>query len=82
MWLTTLWGDLVSVLSSSSIITYSTNALVFKNYATILEWTIKLESEGIKGEDMQFDTTEKETAKTIPQTINNYYGNTSVIRVY
>lgn len=45
---------------------------------TVLEWTIKLESEGIHGEDMQFDTTEKETAKTIPQTINNYYGSTSV----
>ena len=46
---------------------------------TVLEWTIKLESEGIHGEDMKFNTTEKETAKTIPQTINNYYGNTSYI---
>lgn len=46
---------------------------------TVLEWTIKLESEGVLGEGMQFDTTEKATAKTIPQTINNYYGNTSVI---
>ena len=45
---------------------------------TVLEWTIKLESEGILGEDMKFDTAEKETAKTIPQTINNYYGSTSV----
>ena len=46
---------------------------------TVLEWTIKLESEGILGENMKFNPTEKETAKTIPQTINNYYGNTSVI---
>lgn len=45
---------------------------------TVLEWTIKLESKGILGEGMSFDMDEKETAKTMPQTINNYYGNTSV----
>ena len=45
----------------------------------MLEWTIKLESEGILGENMKFSPTEKATAKTIPQTINNYYGNISVI---
>ena len=45
----------------------------------VLEWTIKLEAEGILGEGMQFNSTEKETAKRIPQTINNYYGNTNVI---
>lgn len=45
----------------------------------ILEWTIKLEAEGILGKGMQFDPAEKETAKRIPQTINNYYGNTNVI---
>lgn len=54
-------------------------SIVEKVKTTILEWTIKLESEGIIGEGMRFDTGEKETAKTIPQTINNYYGNTSVI---
>ena len=53
--------------------------IVEKVKTALLEWTIKLESEGILGEGMIFDTTEKETAKTIPQTINNYYGNTSVI---
>ena len=42
---------------------------------TVLEWTIKLESEGILGENMVFSDTEKETAKAIPQTVNNYYGN-------
>ncbi len=46
---------------------------------TILEWTIKLEAEGILGEEMQFDATEIETAKKMPQTIINYYGNTNVI---
>lgn len=53
--------------------------IVEKVKTALLEWTIRLESEGILGEDMKFDVTEKETAKTIPQTINNYYGNTSVI---
>ena len=42
---------------------------------TVLEWTIKLESEGILGENMVFSDTEKETAKAIPQTVHNYYGN-------
>ena len=57
----------------------SVKDIIEKVKNTVLEWTIKLESEGILGEDMRFDTTEKEAAKTIPQTINNYYGNTSVI---
>ena len=39
----------------------------------VLEWTIKLEAEGILGEGMQFSSAEKETAKSIPQTINYYY---------
>lgn len=46
---------------------------------TILEWTLKLESEGIVGENMVFSETEKDSAVNIPQTVNNYYGNTSVI---
>ena len=41
---------------------------------TVLEWTMKLEKEGILGEGMQFNSTEKETAKRIPQAVNNYYG--------
>lgn len=50
---------------------------------TILEWTIKLEKEGIVGEDMQFNSEEKESAKRIPQQITNYnyYGNTNVINI-
>lgn len=46
---------------------------------TILECTLKLESEGIVGENMVFSETEKESAVNMPQTVNNYYGNTSVI---
>lgn len=46
---------------------------------TILEWTLKLESKGIVGENMVFSETEKESAVNMPQTVNNYYGNTSVI---
>ena len=56
----------------------SVKDIIEKVKTTVLEWTIKLESEGILGEGMRFDSTEKETAKTIPQTINNYYGSTSV----
>ena len=41
---------------------------------TVLEWTMKLENEGILGDGMQFNSTEKETAKRIPQAVNNYYG--------
>lgn len=46
---------------------------------TILEWTLKLEAEGIVGENMTFSEKEKDSAINIPQTVNNYYGNTSVI---
>ena len=46
---------------------------------TILEWTLKLEAEGIVGENMVFSEKEKDCAVNIPQTVNNYYGNTSII---
>ena len=46
---------------------------------TLLEWTLKLEKEGILGENMAFNEKEKEQAKSIPQTINNYYGSTNVV---
>ena len=54
-------------------------AIAEKVKNVVLEWTIKLESEGIIGEEMKFKSAEKESAKRIPQTINNYYGNTNVI---
>lgn len=40
----------------------------------LLEWTLKLEAEGILGEGMMFNQEERTTAQTIPQQINNYYG--------
>lgn len=40
----------------------------------ILEWTIRLESEGVLGEDMRFSQEETVMAQKVPQTINNYYG--------
>ena len=46
---------------------------------TILDWTLKLEAEGIVGENMVFSEKEKNCAAGIPQTINNFFGNTSII---
>lgn len=40
----------------------------------LLEWTIRLEEEGIIGENMRFSQEETDMAKRVPQTINNYYG--------
>lgn len=61
----------VSTASIADIIEKVKNAL--------LEWTLKLESEGIVGDNMIFNDDEKAQAKAMPQTINNYYGNTNII---
>ena len=53
--------------------------IVEKVKNTILEWTLKLEEEGVLGEGMRFSDEEKQTAKSMPQTVNNYYGATNVI---
>lgn len=53
--------------------------IVEKVKNTVLEWTLKLEAEGILGENMQFNATEKEHAQSIPQTINYFYGSANVI---
>ena len=45
----------------------------------VLEWTLKLEKEGILGEEMSFNEEEKKSAQVIPQTINNYYAATNII---
>lgn len=39
---------------------------------TILDWTLKLEAEGIVGENMVFSEKEKNCAAGIPQTINSF----------
>ena len=59
--------------------THQLRAIIEHVKSAVLEWTIKLESEGILGENMKFSSEEKESAKHLPQTVNNYYGNTSVI---
>lgn len=53
--------------------------IVEKVKNTVLEWTLKLEKEGVIGEGMRFSDEEKQTAKSIPQTVNNYFGATNVI---
>ena len=40
----------------------------------ILEWTIRLENEGVLGEGMRFSQEESAMAQKVPQTINYYYG--------
>ncbi|MBR4399312.1 MAG: ABC transporter substrate-binding protein [Aeriscardovia sp.] len=45
---------------------------------TILEWTLKLDKAGIRGEGMQFSDEERQISKTVPQTNNYYYGQTVV----
>lgn len=53
--------------------------IIEKVKTTVLDWTIKLESEGILGENTTFSEQEKQVAATIPQTINNYYENTNIV---
>lgn len=40
----------------------------------LLEWTIRLEENGILGENMTFSKNETTSAKSIPQQINHYHG--------
>lgn len=53
--------------------------IVEKVKNTVLEWTLRLEAEGVLGEGMKFSAEEKESARALPQTVNNYYGATNVI---
>lgn len=43
----------------------------------LLEWALKLESDGIKGENMGFTNEEKRKASSQHYTVNNFYGNIS-----
>lgn len=45
----------------------------------LLQWTLKLDEIGVIGEGMTFSQEEKGKVKELPQTINNYYGTTSVV---
>lgn len=40
----------------------------------LLEWTLTLEKQGVRGNGMIFDEKETSAAKSIPQQVNNYYG--------
>ena len=40
----------------------------------LLEWTLTLEKQGVRGNGMVFDDKETNAAKSIPQQVNNYYG--------
>lgn len=57
----------------------SVAGIIEKVKNTLLEWTLKLEKEGIVGKNMIFSDSEKEQAKSVPQTVNNYYGNTNIV---
>lgn len=54
--------------------TYILKSIAEKVQNCLLDWTIRLESEGILGENMRFTQDENEAAKTVPQQINHYYG--------
>ena len=79
VWLDKMFNSLLPMRYALHIPTTAVKDIEEKVKNTILEWTLKLESEGIVGENMVFSDTEKESAVSIPQTVNNYYGNTSVI---
>ena len=64
---------------SLHVSTHKLQSIVEQVINCLLEWTIRLEAEGILGEGMQFNTTEKERAQSIPQTINNFYASANVI---
>ena len=49
-------------------------SIIDKVINCLMEWTLKLEENGIIGENMTFNETESATAKEIPQQVNHYYG--------
>lgn len=59
---------------SLHISTHVLKSIVDQVQNCLLEWTIKLENEGILGEGMRFNKDETNLAKKVPQTIYNYYG--------
>lgn len=54
--------------------THLLKAIIDQVQNCLLEWTIRLENEGVLGENLQFSPEEASMAKNVPQTINNYYG--------
>ena len=74
-----LFGSPLPMRYAPHISTASVMDIIEKVKNTILEWTLKLEEEGVLGEGMRFSDKEKQTAMALPQTVNNYYGATNVI---
>lgn len=79
-------GDVERIIDEGTSFPFSTNYLLFvsvhvlksiidKVANCLLEWTLRLENEGILGQGMCFSQEEAGMAKKLPQTINNYYGN-------
>ena len=79
VWLDKMFNSLLPMRYELHIPTTAVKDIEEKVKNTILGWTLKLESEGIVGENMVFSDTEKQSAVNMPRTVNNYYGNTSVI---
>lgn len=80
----TFSADVAAKLDSWSNVPFNTNyslhvsnhqlkSIVDKVINCLMEWTLKLEENGIVGENMRFNETESASAKDIPQQIN-YYG--------
>lgn len=53
--------------------------IVEKVKNVLLEWTLKLEADGIIGEGLQFSSEEKSAALNSSQNINNFYGTTNIV---
>jgi hypothetical protein len=58
---------------SLHVSSHQLKSIVDKVINCLMEWTLKLEENGIVGENMRFNETESASAKDIPQQIN-YYG--------
>lgn len=80
----TFSADVAAKLDSWSNAPFNTNyslhvsnhhlkSIVDKVINCLMEWTLKLEENGIVGENMRFNETESASARDIPQQIN-YYG--------
>lgn len=78
-------GDVERMIDKMCSTTFPTNyslhvsvhvlkAIIDQVQNCLLEWTIRLESEGILGDGMRFSQEETAMAQKVPQTINNYYG--------
>lgn len=59
---------------SLHVSSHQLRSVIEKVVNCLLEWTIKLETDGILGENMSFNDEEKGLAKFVPQQVNYYFG--------